>query len=82
MDALEMTEIGFKPAKLQEPAIPILEYRVKLNIAKAYIELEEYEVAKALLDEMINRTCTGYVHQRKSRLLPVAGSMVCETARL
>ena len=54
VDAVEMAKIGFKPAKLQEPAIPILEYRVRLNIAKAYIELEEYEVAKALLDEMIN----------------------------
>jgi diguanylate cyclase (GGDEF)-like protein len=52
--ALEMAILGLEKAKLHEPASPILELRVKLNIAKAYIGLKDYNSSKTLIEEMIN----------------------------
>lgn len=52
--ALEMATIGLEMAKLHEPVTPILELRVKLNIAKALIGLKDFDVSKSLIDEMIN----------------------------
>ena len=43
LDAIEMAQMGLKMAQLHEPKSPILELRVKLNIAQAYIELEDFE---------------------------------------
>jgi diguanylate cyclase (GGDEF)-like protein len=50
--ALEMTQEGVKFAKLQEPYYEILELRVKLNMARAYIGLKDYAASKALIDGM------------------------------
>ncbi|MBU3188354.1 GGDEF domain-containing protein [Clostridium bowmanii] len=52
--ALEMANMGLEMAKLHKPVTPILELRVKLNIAKALIELGNFEVSKSLIEEMIN----------------------------
>jgi diguanylate cyclase (GGDEF)-like protein len=52
--ALEMATRGLQMAKLHEPLTPILELRVKLNIAKALIGLEDFDASKSLIDEMIN----------------------------
>ena len=52
--AFEMATIGLEMAKLHEPARPILELRVKLNLAKALIGLLDFDAAKTLIDEMIN----------------------------
>jgi diguanylate cyclase (GGDEF)-like protein len=54
--ALEMAAEGLKFAKLHEPASPILQLRVKLNVTKAYIGLKDFDTSRALIDEMINDT--------------------------
>jgi len=52
--ALEMATIGLEMAKLHEPFSPILELRVKLNIAKSLIGLKDFEASKSLINEIIN----------------------------
>ncbi|MCM3743989.1 diguanylate cyclase [Sporosarcina luteola] len=52
--ALSMAKTGLEMAKLHEPRTPILEFRVKLNIANALIGLEELKDAEQLVTEMIN----------------------------
>lgn len=52
--ALHMGNLGLKMAKLHEPKSRILEIRVKLNIAKAYIGLKDFKSAKILIDDIIN----------------------------
>ncbi len=53
-EALEMARMGLSMAKLHEPSSPILEFRVKLNIANAYIGLDDIDSSKLLIDELIN----------------------------
>ena len=53
-EALEMAQIGLEMAKLHEPRNPILEFRVKLNIANAYIGLDDMLSSKSMIDELIN----------------------------
>lgn len=55
-EALEVANIGLEMAKLHKPSTPILELRVKLNIAKALIGLKDFESSKSLIEEMINGT--------------------------
>ena len=50
--ALKMAKIGLEKAKLHEPESLILQLRVKLNMAKAHIGLENFTASKLLLDEM------------------------------
>ncbi|MBP1756174.1 MAG: diguanylate cyclase [Firmicutes bacterium] len=52
--ALELAMIGLDMAKLHQPDSPILKLRVKLNLAKAYIMLQEYNKSKELIDEMLS----------------------------
>lgn len=52
--AFEVSTIGLEMAKLHRPVTPILELRVKLNIAKALIGLKKFNASKSLIDEMIN----------------------------
>jgi len=49
-----MATKGLAMAKLHEPRTPILEFRVKLNIANALIGLEKMEAAELLVNEMVN----------------------------
>lgn len=51
-EALKMAETGLAKAKLDEPENLILQLRVKLNMAKAYIGLKNFSDSKLLLDEM------------------------------
>src|SRR5690606_5284342 len=49
-----MATKGLAMAKLHEPQTPILEFRVKLNIANALIGLEKMKDAEQLVNEMVN----------------------------
>ncbi|WP_067621156.1 tetratricopeptide repeat-containing diguanylate cyclase [Alicyclobacillus acidiphilus] len=51
-DALEMGRKGLEAAKLHCPPSVILELRVKLNIAQAYIGLRDFEASRRLIDEI------------------------------
>ena len=53
-EALHMAKTGLEMAELHEPESPILKLRVKLNIASAYIGLENITASKSLIDEMIH----------------------------
>lgn len=53
-EALRMAEIGLEMAKLHKPESLILQLRVKLNIASAYIGLKNYESSKDLINKMID----------------------------
>lgn len=53
-NALAMAEKGLAMAKMHEPRTPILEFRVKLNIANALICLDRLEIAEQLVHEMVN----------------------------
>ena len=52
--ALKMAQKGLEMAKLHEPRTPILEFRVKLNIANAMIGLDDLTTAEPLVNEMVN----------------------------
>ena len=52
--AFKMATIGLEMAKRHEPAKPILELRVKLNIAKALIGLKDFDASKSIIDDIIN----------------------------
>lgn len=54
IEALKMGEIGLEMAKLHKPESIILEIRVKLNIASAYIGLKDFETSSSLIDQLIN----------------------------
>ena len=53
-DALKMGIIALDIAKNYVPESIILEIKAKLNIAKSYIGLKDFELAKKLIDEIIN----------------------------
>ena len=52
--AYEMATIGLEMAKKHNPISPILEFRVKLNIANALIGLENLTASKTLIDELMS----------------------------
>lgn len=52
--ALEMANEGLEMAKLHKPSSQILEIRVKLNIAKALIGLQDFNNSRTLINEIIN----------------------------
>ncbi|MFJ7934372.1 diguanylate cyclase [Sporosarcina sp. NPDC096371] len=53
-EALEMAQMGLEMATLHDPQNSILAFRVKLNIANAYIGLEDRDASKSMIDELIN----------------------------
>ncbi|MBL4935689.1 GGDEF domain-containing protein [Clostridium sp. YIM B02515] len=71
--ALEMGILGLDAAKLHKPASPILELRVKLNIAKAYIYLKDFHDSKVLLDEMLNSPFLDSFPREKSQCYDLEG---------
>ncbi|ERI89477.1 diguanylate cyclase domain protein [Clostridiales bacterium oral taxon 876 str. F0540] len=71
--ALEMGILGLEAAKLHEPASPILELRVKLNIAKAYIYLKDFQFSKVLIDEMLNSHFLDSFPREKSQCYDLEG---------
>lgn len=72
--ALKMAKEGLETAKLLDPASPILELRVKLNIAKAYIGLENFEASKLLIDEMIHDPILDSFVREKSNCYDLQGN--------
>ncbi|MBM7662838.1 diguanylate cyclase (GGDEF)-like protein [Bacillus mesophilus] len=66
-EALHAAEQGLKIAKLHTPASPILEIRVSLNIALAYIGLGELEVADTLIKEIENQSVLDSFIREKSQ---------------
>ncbi|MGG0670508.1 tetratricopeptide repeat-containing diguanylate cyclase [Lederbergia citrisecunda] len=53
-NALSMAEKGLEAAKLHDPRTPILEFRVKLNIANALIGMNDLEAAEQFVIEMVD----------------------------
>lgn len=51
-EALASAVKGLEMAELHEPRTPILEFRVKLNVAESYIGLGRLDVAREMIDEM------------------------------
>lgn len=51
--ALEYSLIGLEMAERYEPALPILNFRVKLNIANAYVGLNDTRTAGPMIEEML-----------------------------
>ena len=73
LKALEMANIGLEMAKLHEPITPILELRVKLNIAKALIGLEDFDASRTLIDEMINDPILDFFIREKANCHDLQG---------
>jgi diguanylate cyclase (GGDEF)-like protein len=71
--ALEKSTLGLEMAKLHEPNTPILEFRVKLNIAKAYIGLKDFDTSKSMIDEMINNPLLDSFIREKSQCYDLQG---------
>jgi diguanylate cyclase (GGDEF)-like protein len=72
-EALEMAQTGLYMAQLHEPPSPILEVRVKLNIAKAHIGLENFLVSGALIDEMLSNPILDSFTREKSQCYDLQG---------
>ena len=72
--ALEMAKLGLEMAKLHKPETPILELRVKLNIAKSYIGLEDLDTSKSLIDEMIHSPILESFIREKSQCYDLQGA--------
>ncbi|MEH7123369.1 GGDEF domain-containing protein [Bacillus sp. JJ1773] len=72
--ALEAGQRGLEASKLHKPASPILELRVKLNIAKAYLELNHFHDSKALINEMIHDPILESFIREKSQSYHLLGS--------
>lgn len=76
--ALEMAALGLDMAKLHKPASPILELRVKLNIAKAHIGLKNFHASRALIDEMINNPILDSFIREKAECYDLQGHFYSE----
>ena len=71
--ALEKGIIAFEVAKLYEPQSPILEFRAKLNIARAHIGLNDLTRSKSLIDEMINESILESFSREKAQCYDLQG---------
>jgi diguanylate cyclase (GGDEF)-like protein len=74
MNALKMAELGLEMAKLHKPESPILELRVKLNLAKAYIGLDHFDASRLLIDEMITAPLLESFIREKSQCYDLQGT--------
>ena len=71
--ALEMAERGIEMALQQKPEVPILLFRVKLNKAKAYIGLGEFNLSKAMIDEMMQSPLLDSYAREKAQCYDLQG---------
>lgn len=71
--ALEMALLGLEFAKLHKPHTPILELRVKLNIAKSLTGLKDYKASKALINEIIDDTILDRFIREKAQCFDLLG---------
>lgn len=72
--ALEMARLGIKMAKLHKPESLILKLRVKLNLAKSYIGLEDLDASKLLIDEMIHEPLLETFKREKAQCYDLLGA--------
>ncbi|MEO4055323.1 GGDEF domain-containing protein [Solibacillus sp. CAU 1738] len=72
--ALKLAKIGLEMAKLHKPESEVLELRVKLNIAKAYIGLNDLYSSKLLIDEMINEPFLESFTREKAQCYDLQGA--------
>jgi diguanylate cyclase (GGDEF)-like protein len=72
--ALEMAECGLEIAKLHKPESLILEIRVKLNLAKSYIALEDFDSSKTLMNEIENAPILDSFIREKSQYFDLLGA--------
>lgn len=77
--ALQMAGLGLEMAKLHKPASFILEFRVKLNLAKSYIGLEDLEASKSLIDEMIHDPLLETFKREKAQCYDLQGAWYKES---
>lgn len=61
-------------AKLHKPVSFILAFRVKLNLAKSYIGLEDLEASKLLIDDMIHEPLLEDFKREKAQCYDLQGS--------
>lgn len=73
-EALEMAKIGIEMAKLHEPVSPILELRVTLNMAQAYIGLGDFETSGMLIHEMNHSSILKSFQREQSQCYILQGS--------
>ncbi|AHF07759.1 diguanylate cyclase [Desulfitobacterium metallireducens DSM 15288] len=73
--ALEMAQIGLAMAKLHQPAKPILELRIKLNMVKALIGLNDFGHSKSLIDEMIENPLLDSFIREKAECYDLLGHL-------
>ncbi|CAM3250719.1 tetratricopeptide repeat-containing diguanylate cyclase [Filibacter tadaridae] len=71
--ALEMAETALVFAKCHEPMSPILEFRIKMNSANAYIGLNEFAASKVLIDELMNDSILDPFSRKKAQLHSLQG---------
>jgi diguanylate cyclase (GGDEF)-like protein len=76
--ALEAGLLGLEMAKLHEPSSPILEFRVNLNIARAYTGLKDFDTSIALIHEMINNPVLDSFIREKSQFYDLLGNWYSE----
>src|SRR5690606_1568299 len=72
--ALEMAKLGIEMAKLHKPESLILEIRVKLNLAKSYIGLDDLDSSKILIDEIIDDPILDSFIREKSQCFDLLGA--------
>jgi len=70
---MEMAQKGLHFSKMHEPRTPILEFRVKLNIAKSHILLGNVKGSEALVNAMINDPLLNSFIREKSQCYILQG---------
>ncbi|SOC43223.1 tetratricopeptide repeat-containing diguanylate cyclase [Ureibacillus acetophenoni] len=71
--ALEMAKLGLEMAKLHQPKSEILEIRVVLNMAKAYIGLHKFVESRRIMDEIIRTNILDSFIREKSQYFHLLG---------
>lgn len=70
---LEMAKLGLEMAKLHKPQSEILETRVKLNMAKAYIGLHKFVESRRIMDEIVRSNILDSFIREKSQYFHLLG---------
>ncbi|MFT4414498.1 GGDEF domain-containing protein [Fredinandcohnia humi] len=74
VNALNYAKLGLEMAKLHKPESPILELRVKLNLTKAYIGLDEIDASKLLINEISNEPFLDSLPREKAQFYDLQGA--------
>lgn len=72
--ALKMAKHGLEMAKLHKPESLILEIRVKLNLAKSYIGLADFDSSKILINEINSEPILDSFVREKSQYYDLVGA--------